>query len=40
MKLILEAEGLNYSLLQGSKDVEVDNLVYDSRKDCKNAMYV
>jgi UDP-N-acetylmuramoyl-L-alanyl-D-glutamate--2,6-diaminopimelate ligase len=40
MKLILEAEGLNYSLLQGSKDVEVDNLVYDSRKDCKNAIFV
>ena len=40
MKLILETEGLEYTLLQGNRDIEVENLVYDSRKDCKNAIFV
>jgi len=30
MKLILETEGLEYTLLQGSREIEVENLVYDS----------
>ena len=40
MKLILETEGLEYTLLQGSEEIEVENLVYDSRKDCSNSLFV
>ena len=40
MKLILETEGLEYTLLQGSREIEVENLVYDSRKDCSNSLFV
>ena len=33
-------EGLSYTLLQGSLDVQVDEVVYDSRKAAEGAVFV
>ncbi|MFR5601934.1 MAG: UDP-N-acetylmuramoyl-L-alanyl-D-glutamate--2,6-diaminopimelate ligase [Lachnospiraceae bacterium] len=40
MKLKQWLEGLNYQELQGSLDVEVEDVVYDSRKAVKGAVFV
>lgn len=40
MKLISDTKELEYELLQGSEDIEIEQLVYDSRKDCNNAIFV
>lgn len=40
MKLRALLEELEYEVRQGSLDVEIEALVYDSRKDCKNAAFV
>ena len=40
MRLISNTEGLEYKLLQGSTDTDIEQLVYDSRNDCKDAIFV
>ena len=40
MKLKALLEDMAYKRLEGSLDVEVERLVFDSRKDCENALFV
>lgn len=40
MKLINLLKDVNYELIKGSTDVEVSDVIYDSRKVCENCVFV
>lgn len=40
MRLTKLIEGLNYELIQGSTEIEVDNVAWDSRKVTENSLFI